>query len=122
MYLWPPDRFILSISTLDPQGWGPELSSRGQFISKMVHVVIYDMWVQMVGRLLGQSGTASSDAAVPSVSPGDIGIICFHRAQVGSSTEQQSLVMSEGAGIGCTCTAICVPAYKLPGLVSKACG
>ncbi len=40
---------------------------------------------QMVGKLLGQqnqSGSAMLGASVPSVSPGDIGIICFHRAQV----------------------------------------
>ena len=41
---------------------------------------------QMVNRLLGQGGRSSeaqAEASAPAVSPGDIGIICFHRAQVG---------------------------------------
>ena len=37
---------------------------------------------QMLQQLLGQTGTAMSGMAVPSVSLGDIGVICFHRAQV----------------------------------------
>ena len=47
----------------------------------MMPFMIHVSWAQMVGRLLGQSGAAVSDAAGPHVSPGDIGIICFHRAQ-----------------------------------------
>lgn len=41
---------------------------------------------QMVRQLLGQTDTAMSDMAVPAVSPGDIGVICFHRAQVSPFT------------------------------------
>lgn len=50
---------------------------------------------QMVNRLLGQGGRSSGAqaeaSALSAVSPGDIGIICFHRAQVG------------GFGLSCSC-------------------
>ena len=51
---------------------------------------------QMVNRLLGQgnrsSGAQAAEAsALSAVSPGDIGIICIHRAQVG------------GFGLSCSC-------------------
>ena len=50
---------------------------------------------QMVNRLLGQggrlSGAQAEAPALSAVSPGDIGIICFHRAQVG------------GFGLSCSC-------------------
>ena len=63
-------------------------SCKGPLLQRAVDDVIYVARVQMVGRLLGQSSTATADRDVPSVSPGDIGIICFHRAQVSLFTVQ----------------------------------
>ena len=52
------------------------------WLAVLMHMTFQNSCAQMVGKLLGQQNHSGSAMLGASVSPGDIGIICFHRAQV----------------------------------------